>query len=169
MRMMRTIAMIVPALFTCLGTFAFAQPRTSQSYQTPPLIALEGAVEKVINVTSGQGWYGVHLMLQAKDHTYDVRLGPSDFIAQSNFTFAPGDAVQVWGTQTTANGSSAIIARAIEKNGQTLTLRDADGFPVWAGTGMRSGNAYGDGRDCPGGCGGHWHHGCGCHGGCGHE
>lgn len=165
MRMMRTIAMFVPVLVTCLATFA--QPGTSQPYQTPAVMALDGTVEKVTNMTNAQDWYGVHLTLRAKDRTYDVRLGPSDFIRQSNFTFAPGDAVQVWGTQATANDSSAIIARAVEKNGETLMLRDADGFPVWAGTGMR--NGYGYGRDCPGGCGGHWHHGCGCHGGCDHE
>lgn len=156
---MRSLWMIVMTLAVCLDGPAFAQGGAGRLY-TP--ITAKGTVEKVTNVTNGQGWYGVHLTLKAQDRTYDVRLGPSDFIAQSDFTFTTGDQVEVWGSQIGSGTSDAIVARAIEKNGQTLTLRDADGFPAWAGMGMGGG---GNRRGCGGGYG---HHGCGCgcRGGC---
>lgn len=164
MRTMHRVSMIVMILAACFASSASAQGSAGRYYNPNTEIAAKGTVEKVTNVTNGQGWYGVHLTLKSQDRTYDVRLGPSDFISQSNFAFAAGDQVEVWGSQIGSNTSGTIIARAIEKNGQTLTLRDADGFPVWAGMGMRGGYGRGYGG-CPGyGC---RHHGCGCGGGCG--
>lgn len=165
MKTTHCIRIFVMALSVCFAGLAFAQSGSDQPSSPKAETAAQGIVEKVTNVTDGQGWYGVHLTLKSANRTYDVRLGPSDFIAQSNFAFVPGDLVHVWGTQIGANGSLTIVARAIEKNGQTLTLRDANGFPAWAGMGMRKGY----GRHCDGGCGdcGHWHHGC--RGGCGHN
>lgn len=140
---------------------AFGQGGAGRYYNPNTQVAVKGTVEKATNVTNGQGWYGVHLTLKSQDRTYDVRLGPSDFISQSNFTFAAGDQVEIWGSQIGPNtGDTIIIARAIEKNGQTLTLRDADGFPAWAGMGMRRsyGRGYGGGYGRGyGGC-----PGCGC-------
>jgi hypothetical protein len=134
MKTTHCIRIFVMALSVCFAGLAFAQSGSDQPSSPKAETAAQGIVEKVTNVTDGQGWYGVHLTLKSANRTYDVRLGPSDFIAQSNFAFVPGDLVHVWGTQIGANGSLTIVARAIEKNGQTLTLRDANGFlpgPVW--------------------------------------
>ncbi len=153
--------MIAMMMAGCFAGAAFAQVGVGRYYNSKTEIAAKGTIEKVTNVTDGQGWYGVHVALKSQDRTYDVRLGPSSFISQSNFTFAAGDQVEIWGSQISTNSSAMIIARAIEKNGQTLTLRDADGFPAWAGMGMRRGYGRGYGG-CPG-CG------CGCRGGCGRD
>ncbi len=165
MRTMRSVSMIAMILAACFAGGAFAQDGAGRNYNPNTEIAAKGTVEKVTSVTDRQGWYGVHLFLKSQDRTYDVRLGPSDFLSQNNFTFAPGDRVEVWGSQVVAT-MNTVVARAIEINGQTLTLRDADGFPVWAGMNTRGG--YGRGYSgCPGcGC---RHHGCGCgcRGGCG--
>lgn len=171
MRTMRSGTARLALLAACLVGSAAAQSGAGGYYNPQTEIAAQGTVEKVENVASGRGWYGVHLMLKAQNRTYDVRLGPSDFIAQNKFTFAPGDPIEVWGSQIGAGDSGILVARAVEKNGQTLTLRDANGFPAWAGMGMRGGygrgcccGRRGYGRGCNGcGCP---HCGCGCRGGC---
>ena len=43
------------------------------------------------------------------------------------------DRVEVKGSRITFQGKPAIIAAEITKDGQTLTLRDASGMPVWRG------------------------------------
>ncbi|MGC9224659.1 MAG: hypothetical protein ACP5E2_12075 [Terracidiphilus sp.] len=162
MRTIRSLSILVAAILTCLTSLAWAQGGAGRYYNPNTEISARGAVEKVTTVTSGPGWYGVHLTLKSQDRTYDVRLGPSAFITQSNFTFAVGDQIEVWGSQVDPS-NGVIVARAVEKNGQTLTLRDANGFPAWAGMGMR-GHGRGYGGGCPGcGC---RHCGCGCRGGC---
>lgn len=165
MRTMRSVSTMVMMLATCIAGSALAQGGAGRYHNPNTEIAAKGTVEKVMNVTDGQGWNGVHLTLKSQDRTYDVRLGPSDFISQSNFAFAAGDQVEIWGSPIGSNTGDAIVARAIEKNGQTLTLRDADGFPAWAGMGMRGGYGRGYGGRAGYGC---RHHGCGCdcRGGC---
>ena len=168
MRMLRSLGIVLAALAACLAAPAFAQGGAGRLYNSGTEVTAKGAVDKVTNITTGQGWYGVHLSLKAQDRTYDVRLGPSDFIAQNSFTFASGDQVEVWGSQIESGASNVIVARAIEKDGRTLTLRDADGFPAWAGMGMGGGYRRGccGGYGCGGGRGYHGC-GCGCRGGCG--
>lgn len=168
MKTMRRVPIVAIVLTACCAALAFAQSGAGRSYDPNTEIAAKGAVEKVVNVTNGQGWYGVHLTLRSQDRSYDVRLGPADFIAESDFTFAPGDQIEVWGSPVGTQSDNILVARAVEKNGQTLVLRDPDGFPAWAGMGMRGGygRGYGGGYGhrmgwgCrQGGCG------CGCRGG----
>lgn len=152
MRTMRGVSMFMVIGAACIAGFVSAQGGPGRYYNTNTETALKGTVEKVTNIGNGLGWYGLHLTLKTQGQIYDVCLGPSNFISQSDFTFARGDQVEVWGSQIVTT-IYTIVARAIEKNGKTLTLRDANGFPVWAGMGMRSGHGRG--------CGG-----CGCRGGC---
>lgn len=165
MKTMRTVPILAIVLTACFAALAFAQSGAGQYYNSTRETTARGTVEKVTNVTSAQGWYGVHLTLKSQDRSYDVRLGPSDFIAESGFTFAPGDRIEVWGAQAAAQSDNILVARAVEKNGQTLTLRDSDGFPMWDGMGMRGGRGYGGGygRRMGWGC---RHGGCGCDCGC---
>ena len=171
MKAMRSVPILAIVLTACFAALAFAQSGAGRYYNSNRETTARGTVEKVTNVTNGQGWYGVHLTLKSQDRSYDVRLGPSNFIpsnfiAESNFTFTLGDQIEVWGAQVGAQCDNILVARAVEKNGQTLTLRDPDGVPMWAGMGMRGGRGYGGGYGrrmgwgCrQGGCG------CGCRGG----
>jgi len=120
MKMMRALPLIVMALSGCCGSLSVAQSGAGRLYSSATDIAAKGTVEKVANVTDGQGWYGIHLTLRSVNGTYDVRLGPSEFIAQSRFTFVPGESIEVWGSQIGTNDNLTIVARAIEKNGQTF-------------------------------------------------
>lgn len=92
---------------------------------------LKGTIEAVTQPTSGQ-MMGTHLTVKAGDETREVMLGPSNFIASKNFSFAKGDSVEVTGSKVTMGGTEYVIAREVIKDGKTLTLRDNSGTPQWA-------------------------------------
>jgi hypothetical protein len=50
-------------------------------------------------------------------------------------TFAAGDAITVVGSKLTMGAEEVLIAREIKKGDQALTLRDANGFSLWSGSG----------------------------------
>ncbi len=76
---------------------------------------------------------GTHIVLKAQSETIEVCVGPQAFVQQKGFSFAKGDAIEVVGSQVKLSGKDAVIARQITKDSQTLTLRDAQGIPQWAG------------------------------------
>ncbi len=57
------------------------------------------------------------------------------FVSDKGFSFAKGDAVEVTGSKVTLTGKEYVIAREVVKDGKTLTLRDKNGIPEWAGQG----------------------------------
>lgn len=77
-------------------------------------------------------------MLRSEAGVQDVHLGPSAFVSSKKFEFAKGDAITVTGSKVKLAGQDAILAREIKKGSQVLTLRDAKGFPLWAGRGRGS-------------------------------
>lgn len=117
---------------------------------------VKGTVEEVKSVTGRRGWSGTHLILRTEtnitdvqesiekgkvvnesikkeDGTVDVHLGPAAFLKDKGFTFAKGDKVEVTGARTSFGNSEAVIAREVKRGSETLTLRDAQGFPKWSG------------------------------------
>ena len=82
------------------------------------------------------GGGGTHLTLKTDGGTFDMHLGPSRWLAEKNYTFSENDRIEVTGARETIDGTESIIAREIKKGGQTMTLRNADGCPLWSG-GMR--------------------------------
>lgn len=78
---------------------------------------------------------GVHLSVKVGEETKTVLLGPSSFVSGKDFAFAKGDSVEVTGSKISTRGKEYIVAREVVKNGKTLTLRDRNGVPAWAGRG----------------------------------
>ncbi len=78
---------------------------------------------------------GVHLLGKDGLNAVDVHLGPEWYLADRKYSFAPNDAITVTGARMKVDGRDAIIAREIMRGDQTMTFRDAKGFPVWAGRG----------------------------------
>jgi hypothetical protein len=64
-----------------------------------------------------------------------VKLGPSWYWAEQDFPLAAGDQVTLTGFY---DGDDFEVGQIVNKaSGQTLTLREADGRPRWAGRGRR--------------------------------
>lgn len=76
---------------------------------------------------------GVHLVLKNDKETISVHLGPSWFIDNLEPKLSANDTIEIRGSRVTFDGKPAIIAAEIKKDNETLTLRDASGFPVWRG------------------------------------
>jgi hypothetical protein len=92
---------------------------------------VKGTVEEVKTTTGRRGWNGTHLTLKTENKVLDVHLGPASFLIEKGFSFAKGDQIEVTGATTEFGGSEAIIAREVKKGSETLTLRDAQGIPLW--------------------------------------
>lgn len=101
---------------------------------------VKGVVEDVTNPSRGR-MAGTHLSVKTTEGLTTVALGPSSFIASSGFSFAKGDTVEITGSKVSMGGKEWIIAREVVKEGKTLTLRDKDGNPKWAGKMMGKGAA----------------------------
>lgn len=107
-------------------------------YNTATEAKLQGAVEKVLQEPHHR-MTGLHLTVRTSQGVKEVWLGPSQFVSGKGFSFAPGDQIEITGSPLAVDGTEVIIAREIIKGGKTLTLRDAQGRPVWAGRGWPSG------------------------------
>ena len=101
-------------------------------YRQATEASLTGTVEAVGQLQPN-GLHGVHLALRTESALLDVYVGPAWFAKQHNFEFAKGDAVSVTGSRVVIGGQNALVAREIKIGEEVLTLRNADGFPLWAG------------------------------------
>ena len=80
----------------------------------------------------GMAGTGTHLLVKTDDHMLDVHLGPTDFLAAQQMSFAKGDQIEVTGSKVKFGDGEAIIAREVKKGDKTFTLRDAQGVPKWS-------------------------------------
>jgi DNA/RNA endonuclease YhcR with UshA esterase domain len=123
------IAFAVPAAYAQ----GVARRGRGRLYVPSAETTVTGTVAEVNTIPGRRGQTGTHLDLKTESGTLDVHVGPSAFLAAKHFTFAKGDRIEVTGSKVMHQGHEAIIAREIKMNGKTLTLRNAQGIPEWAG------------------------------------
>jgi hypothetical protein len=80
---------------------------------------------------------GTHVMLKTSDARLELALGPSWYQTEKKYVLAKGDQLDVVGAKNTVEGREVLLVREIKKNSETMTFRDAMGFPMWAGRGRR--------------------------------
>ncbi len=138
MKQSLTIVSLSVLLFA-LTTDSFPQTGRRQwaarrNYNPATVVTVEGRVDEVLysQAVKGRGYRGIHLAMSAGSEKMEVHLGPASFI-EGKMTFARGDAVKVEGSKLVASGKSVIIAKRVFKGTSTLTLRNDDGTPLWAG------------------------------------
>ena len=122
------------ALLVGLSASAQSTGNRSRLYDPATETTIKGNVDQVTQPSRGR-MSGTHLFLKTDAMTVEVALGPSPFINNKGFSFAKGDAVEVTGSKVTLSGKEYVIAREVVKDGKSLTLRDKNGIPVWAGRG----------------------------------
>ena len=122
------------------GATLSAESQGRSGMQSPPMynvateVALTGTIDEVQAMAGPSGQGGVHITLKTSTETIRVNLGPSWFLTQEKYTLEKGDAVIVTGSRVKL-GTDAVIAREVKKGAQTMTFRDAKGFPKWSGRG----------------------------------
>ena len=151
MKSQRTFGALLAAIvIACAVPFAAGQGMGgARMYNPATETTVNGTVEKVATITGRGGWSGTHLDLKTDSGTVDVHLGPSAYLSSKGFQFAKNDLLEVTGSRATYQGHPAIIAREVRMGDKVLTLRNAQGIPVWSrgprGGGPGTGNGTGGG------------------------
>ncbi|MGD1095436.1 MAG: hypothetical protein ABSB35_26010 [Bryobacteraceae bacterium] len=101
------------------------------AYDTATVIAIEATVIEARLVPENQPLAGLHLMLWSGSETFDVYVGPSDFVKLFDVTFTMGDETEVIGSKVRFNGTVVVLAREVRRGSITLPLRDHRGLPFW--------------------------------------
>jgi hypothetical protein len=109
-------------------------PGGARRFDPKAVTTIQGQIVDVQRIARGRG-EGVHLTVAAGAERLAVQLGPSFFVDAQPFHLAKGDTVEVKGVRTTLGGEPAFLAQELKRGGDVLTLRDADGLPLWRGQG----------------------------------
>ena len=140
-------AVLITAVLVVLGAMrAHAQSEQGQmtgcpgcpTYDPKTETTIKGTVQEVKEVPGyGMGMHqgsgtGTHLTVKTDNDVYDVHVGPTWYLTREKYAFAKGDQVEVIGSKVKYQGADSIIARQIKKDGNTWTLRNAQGVPLWS-------------------------------------
>lgn len=103
-------------------------------FDTKTMTTVTGEIASMTRFTPMKGMTaGVHMKVQAGKETIDVHLGPAWYLEAQEANLKVGDKVEVQGSRIVYQKKPAIIATSIKRGPDVLVLRDADGFPRWAG------------------------------------
>ena len=106
----------------------------AKTYNPQTVETITGEVVSVDKITPMKGMsYGAHIVVKTDKETISVHLGPGWYIENQDVKIAPKDKIEVKGSRVTFEGKPALIAAEVKKGDEVLTLRDANGFPVWSG------------------------------------
>lgn len=132
------VLLIAIAISTLSVASALAQRGMGQGagrmYDPATETTVKGTVEEVKQIPGQRGGAsGTHLIVKTDKETLEVHLGPTAFLEKEKFTFAKGDQIEVTGSKVKIGGADALLAREVKKGDKALTLRNAQGIPVWSG------------------------------------
>jgi hypothetical protein len=132
------IAALFSALLLLFGSAAWAQQLANRPRQaTMRTLAYDAAKETVVEGTvvsytaeSTTPPMGAHFILQTAAGAIDIHLGAASFLQANHFSLATGDTVRVVGVSSATRQGTVLLARVIQKAGQSLVLRTARGAPL---------------------------------------
>ncbi len=85
-----------------------------------------------VDTVEGRRGQGVHLTLAMGSEKLLVVLGPSFYLEQQPTKVTQGDRIEVKGSRITWGDQPVLVAQEIKKGSEVLTLRDAEGIPLWS-------------------------------------
>jgi hypothetical protein len=132
------IAGFFSALLLLLGNAVWAQQLADRPRQAAVrTLAYDSAQETVVDgmvlsytAESATPPIGAHIVLQTAAGAIDVHLGAARFLHANNFSLAKGDSVRVVGVSSATRQGTVFLVRVIQKAGQSLVLRTANGAPL---------------------------------------
>ena len=111
--------------------------RYGRMYDPQRVRSISGVAERT-DMESPWENIGIGLLLTVRTRDQEqvrAHVGPLWFVQQAGIDVAPGDEVTVTGSMMGAAGEEAMMVRELEMEQQQITLREADGVPVWIGRG----------------------------------
>ncbi|MEB3181892.1 MAG: hypothetical protein VKL59_23090 [Nostocaceae cyanobacterium] len=149
MRKIGLFLVVITTLSLILPTQSLAQPgmrwrgsggwgtqtQYHRMYNPQTVETIRGEVVSLDSIMPMRGMsQGVHLTLKTADgQTMSVHLGPRWYLENQDIDVKPGDNIEVTGSRINFAGQPTIVAASVKKGNAVLTLRDANGFPVWSG------------------------------------
>jgi len=132
------IAGFFSALLLLLGNAVWAQQLADRPRQAAMrTLAYDATRETVVEGTvlsytaeSPTPPIGAHLVLQTAAGAIDVHLGAASFLLANHFSLAKGDSVRVVGVSSSTRQGTVFLVRVIQKGGQSLVVRTANGAPL---------------------------------------
>jgi len=120
----------VLAAVAILATSALPQAQAPPKYDPATETKMKGVVDELKLVPPTGGKPLAYLVMKEKDSA-EIFLCPKSFLDQMGVDFKGGDEIAITGSKVKKDGADLILAREIEKGGDTLTLRFKDGKPAW--------------------------------------
>lgn len=103
-----------------------------RQFNPATLQTVQGEVIRLDRVPhGGMGMEGVHAIVKLPGGELAVHLGPSWFIDHQEVQLEVTDSVTVTGSRVAIAGVDSLIATEVKRGADVLTLRDAQGVPVW--------------------------------------
>ena len=142
MKLLQPSLLVLAGLMIALP--AWAQSYPGRHYDPNAVVTVQGQVEKVETrsrparpgMANQPGREVQILFLKTDQGTMLVHLGPVKFLEQQQFTPKVGDTLAVTGTKMNTGKRDVILAAEVKSGGKTVTLRDAQGNPLWRGKGL---------------------------------
>ena len=105
-------------------------------YDTATVVDFKATVADVREVPKTDPLNGLYLAVKTeatvlKSETFEVYVGPTDFVKGCEITFAKGDKIQVIGSKITLDGVDIVLAREVSRQQTTIILRGKNGEPFW--------------------------------------
>jgi hypothetical protein len=127
---------LLAVVFAAGGAFAQGRMGGGQApahYSAAAEITVKGTVDEM----KPGPQQGMHVLLKTSDGTLELVLGPTWYQTEQKYALAKGDQVDVIGARTKVDGREVLLVREIKKGAETMTFRDAKGFPLWSQRGGR--------------------------------
>lgn len=77
--------------------------------------------------------YGVVLTIKTDKEMLQAHFGTVWYIERLDVKLEKGDKLEIKGSKTTFLGKPVIIVSEFKKGDAVFVLRDANGYPIWAG------------------------------------
>ncbi len=130
------MALVIPGLAFAAGGPPGTRGGRARTFDKATVTTVTGQVTEVHRFAARRG-DGIHVDLKTADSTFDVHLGPADYLDHHALSIAKGDTLEVTGSKLVGAGTATLIAQSVKKGEKSVTLRDANGIPVWAARGRR--------------------------------
>jgi hypothetical protein len=76
---------------------------------------------------------GMQMLVQTDDgKSTRVQVGPAWYLERQDLDIKENTRVQVSGARAEIDGQPVLMAREVQFDGQVITLRDAQGTPIWS-------------------------------------
>lgn len=113
------------------------KPDSEIRYDTATVVDVKATVTAVRVVPKTDPLDGLYLTVKTeisgafKIDTFEVYVGPADFVKAFEINFAKADKIQVIGSKVNLDGLDIVLAREVSRGQTTIMLRAKSGEPFW--------------------------------------